>query len=86
MINGDRPEGIGIWRFSNGDFYEGNNAKGKLQGFGILKIYSKGDAIQGIWVEGKLSGRYKVIKTNGDTFEANQENSSNLYQSAELLR
>lgn len=68
------PEGFGVWRFPNGDYYEGKNFKGKFHGQGIFKNFANGDEIDGHWIEGKLIGKYKLKKTNGDTFEAFIEN------------
>jgi hypothetical protein len=68
------PDGVGIWKFANGDFHEGNNSNGKMNGSGVLKMGDSGEVIEGLWIDNKLSGRYKVTKRNGDIFQANIEN------------
>ncbi|MCP5501438.1 MAG: hypothetical protein H7A25_16165 [Leptospiraceae bacterium] len=54
-IKGGCSNGKGLFRYSNGDYYEGEWKNNKANGFGIL-YYSGGEEYFGQWKDGNAEG------------------------------
>ena len=60
----NRYYGDGIYTFSNGSFYKGSFLAGVFHGTGVFSNKLLGISYEGIWNEGSLEGRSKVIYKN----------------------
>jgi hypothetical protein len=60
--------GKGIYRFTNGNVYEGDFLNDKMHGKGIYRI-KDGAVYDGDWLTGMKHGKGKYIFANGDVYE-----------------
>jgi hypothetical protein len=63
-----KPHGVGVYRFSTGDRYEGEMDQGRLQGRGRY-VNKNGDKIEAPFADGKPQGRGVYHFSNGDRYE-----------------
>jgi hypothetical protein len=59
--------GHGIYKYFNGDVYEGKFQDGWRNGFGKM-TYANGELYEGEWKKGKRDGEGKLFYKNGDKF------------------
>lgn len=62
------PHGKGKYRSPDGDLYEGQFVKGKVEGWGTMTD-SNGCQYSGRWLQNKRHGQGVERTTNGDTYE-----------------
>ena len=62
-----KKHGKGIWRYPNGDVYEGDWYEEQKQGYGKY-TYSDGDVYEGGWYNGKRHGKGKFTYLTGNFF------------------
>ena len=72
VINGIK-EGYGVFKFKNGDIYEGYYKNNEKDGKGILK-YHDGDIYDGYFKNGKREGKGIYTFNNGDKYEGKYKN------------
>lgn len=66
-------QGKGVATFSNGNVYEGDFVKGKIEGEGTLKS-SNGDKYIGLWRSEKMHGTGTYFYGDGDKYEGEWQN------------
>ncbi|MEO0723679.1 MAG: caspase family protein [Bacteroidota bacterium] len=67
-LQGDCNNGFGIYRFQQGDRYEGTFVNGKPEGHGIV-LYQNGDRYEGEMQEGAFTGFGTYYEQTGAIFE-----------------
>ncbi|MFK5981612.1 MAG: hypothetical protein QM499_01770, partial [Flavobacteriaceae bacterium] len=68
QCTGDCKNGFGVYKWSDGDKYEGEWKSGKFEGKGKY-YYSNGSTFDGVYKLGKKHGEGVFIKANGDEYE-----------------
>jgi len=63
--------GKGVFKFSNGDMYDGEFSNGNMHGIGIMR-FACGDIYKGTFVDNKISGKGEYRSVNGDVYCCNQ--------------
>ena len=66
-------DGIGVFKWSNGDIYEGEMTNGKMNGYGKY-TYSNGQIYEGNYVNGVKEGLGKLIYPNNKVYEGEFKN------------
>ena len=66
-------DGMGIFKWSNGDIYEGEMTNGKMNGYGKY-TYSNGQIYEGNYVNGVKEGLGKLIYPNNKIYEGEFKN------------
>ena len=64
----DYLNGLGKWKYANGDIAEGNFKDDSIDGFAIY-IWANGDKYEGNWVKGYREGKGKYTYKNGNIYE-----------------
>lgn len=63
--------GKGVFKFSNGDMYDGEFSNGNMHGIGIMR-FACGDVYRGNFVDNKISGKGEYRSATGDVYYCNQ--------------
>ncbi len=72
QCTGDCKNGLGTYKWSDGDMYKGEWENGKFHGKGEY-FYSNGSKFVGAYKNGKKHGQGLFIKPNGDKYEGTWE-------------
>lgn len=70
---GNCEDGVGEYRYADGDVYDGEWVDGKREGIGTY-TEPEGDVYIGEWVDGETSGLGKLTRSNGDIYEGQSAN------------
>lgn len=68
------PWGMGVRRWANGDYYEGEYCKGYQQGHGLFISHDQGWKYDGQWEGGKMNGHAVVEWQDGTTYQGEWKN------------
>ena len=68
------PWGLGIRKWCNGDYYEGEYAKGYQQGSGLFISREQGWKYDGQWKGGKMNGVAVCQWADGTTYTGHWKN------------
>ncbi len=66
-VEGNCFEGVGTFRFENGDSFAGQWRQGLAQGYGTYEFVN-GDVYKGSMLSGKMEGRGTYTFANGDKY------------------
>lgn len=66
-VEGNCYEGVGNFRFENGDSFNGQWRKGLPEGYGVYQ-FANGDVYKGNMLSGKMEGRGTYTFANGDKY------------------
>jgi antitoxin component YwqK of YwqJK toxin-antitoxin module len=83
--SGDCKNGFGVYKWSDGDKYEGDWKNGKFEGKGKY-YYSNGSTFEGKYKLGKKHGEGVFIKKNGDEYEGLWQHGKRVVKTNTILK
>ena len=69
--------GVGLIKYVDGSFYNGNFLNGMKNGFGKFQ-FNDGESYTGMWFQNKRNGKARYEWNNGDVFEGSFKNNKPL--------